>query len=339
MKATLEKLKDDAISNIKNTSDPDELENFRVKYLGKKGELTSILKGLGQLPPEERPAMGKMANEVKEEITYVLDSKVDELKQKALDEKILGESIDITLPGRRIKPGHIHPITRITDEIKEIFKGAGFTVVEGPEVESEYYNFQALNIPADHPSREMWDSFYFGEGLLLRSHTSPVQVRVMENTRPPVKVVVPGKCYRRDAVDPTHHWMFHQVEGLLVDKNITFADLKGVLLDFAQRMFGERRRAKFIPSYFPFTEPSAEMAIDCFVCNGKGCRVCKHSGWIEIMGAGMVNPHVLQEVGYDPETYTGFAFGMGVERIAMLKYDIPDIRLNFENDVRFLEQF
>jgi len=339
MKETLEKLKEISVDLIKNATNFDELEKLRVKYLGKKGELTKVLKGLGKLPKEERPVIGKLANTVKMEITQLLDGKIESLEKKKLEEVIKKESIDITLPGRRINPGRIHPITRILREIREVFVGLGFAVVEGPEIETEYYNFQALNIPADHPSREMWDSFYFKRGLLLRSHTSPVQVRTMEKQKPPVKIIVPGKCYRRDSVDATHHWMFTQVEGLLVDERVTFADLKGVLLEFAQRIFGKERKAKFMPSYFPFTEPSADMSIDCFACNGKGCSVCKQSGWIEILGSGMVNPNVLKCVGYDPEVYNGFAFGLGPDRIAMLKYGIEDIRLFYDNDLRFLEQF
>lgn len=339
MKETLEKLKETSIDLIKNAKSFDELEKLRVKYLGKKGELTKVLKGLGKLPKEEKPIIGKLANTIKVGITNLLDEKIRVIEKKKLEEEIMKESIDITLPGRRLNPGRIHPITKILREIKEVFIGLGFAVVEGPDVETEYYNFEALNIPADHPSREMWDSFYFKPGLLLRSHTSPVQVRIMEKQKPPVKIIVPGKCYRRDSVDATHHWMFHQVEGLLIDERVTFADLKGVLLEFARKIFGKERRAKFIPSYFPFTEPSAEMAIDCFACNGKGCSVCKQSGWIEILGAGMVNPNVLKIVGYDPEIYNGFAFGLGPDRIAMLKYRINDIRLFYDNDLRFLEQF
>ena len=338
MKEKLEELKTSAIALIDGTEIPDELESLRVKFLGKKGEVTKILKGLGKLPQEERPLMGKLSNEIKKIISEKIEEKKDFLEKKKMEEKILKETIDITMPGRRFKPGRIHPVTRILKEIEEIFVGLGFGVIEGPEVETEYNNFEALNIPADHPSREMWDSFYFRRGLLMRSHTSPVQVRAMKKTKPPVKIIVPGKCYRRDTVDATHHWMFYQVEGLLVDERVTFADLKGVLLQFAKRMFGEARKAMFFPSYFPFTEPSADMSIDCFVCQGKGCRTCKNSGWIEILGAGMVNPNVLRAVGYDPEKYNGFAFGMGPERIAMLKYGIEDIRLFYENDQRFLEQ-
>jgi len=339
MKESLERIETEALKSIEQAENMEQIEEIRIKYLGKKGELTSILKSLGDLPRAERPVMGKMANRVKNRISGAIDRKIEDLQKKILEEEILARRIDITLPGKKVEAGTYHPITRILDKIHEIFMGMGFSLVEGPEVETEYYNFESLNIPADHPSREMWDSFYFGDNLLLRSHTSPVQVRVMEKTRPPVKIIVPGKCYRRDEVDATHHWMFQQVEGLLVDTRVTFADLKGVLLHFAREMFGEERRVKFIPSYFPFTEPSAEMAIDCFQCQGEGCRVCKNTGWIEILGSGMVNPNVLKEVDYDPEVYTGFAFGVGVDRIAMLKFGIEDIRLFYEDDVRFLEQF
>ncbi len=339
MKKEIEKLKEDALLELKECVSLKDVENFRVKYFGKKGRLTGILKGLGKLPKEERPVIGKLANQVKQYLLNLVEDRILKIQKDEVQKRILQEKIDITLPGEEIDIGHIHPISLTLRKICDIFIGLGFKVVEGPEVENEYYNFEALNIPADHPSREMWDSFYFGDGLLLRSHTSPVQIRVMEKAKPPVKVVVPGKCYRRDAVDATHHWMFHQIEGLLVDDRVTFADLKGVLLHFAKQMFGKERRVRFTPSYFPFTEPSAEMSIDCFVCNGRGCRVCKGTGWIEILGSGMVNPKVLEEVGYDPEVYQGFAFGMGIERIAMLKYGINDIRLFFENDIRFLKQF
>lgn len=338
MRQKLDELKTTAIEAIEAAKSADELEALRVRFLGKKGELTTILKGLGRLSNEERPEMGKLSNEIKNLIAGGLEEKTMLLEKQKMEEKILKETIDITLPGRKLTPGRIHPLTSIMREIKEIFLSLGYGIVEGPEVETEYNNFEALNIPADHPSREMWDSFYFRRGLLMRSHTSPVQVRVMKEKQPPVKIIVPGKCYRRDTVDATHHWMFHQVEGLLVDERATFADLKGVLLQFAKRMFGEERKARFFPSYFPFTEPSADMSMDCFVCGGKGCRTCKNSGWIEILGAGMVNPNVLKAVGYDPEKYSGFAFGLGAERIAMLKYGIEDIRLFYENDQRFLEQ-
>lgn len=301
--------------------------------------ITRLLKNLGSLPPDVRPRVGKEINDFKARIEELLENKVEFFKRREKEERLARERVDVTLPGERIIPGRIHILTHVTRELKKIFNGMGFEVAEGPEVETEYYNFEALNIPPDHPSREMWDSFYIREGLLLRSHTSPVQVRVMEKRCPPLRIIVPGRCYRRDSVDATHSWMFHQLEGFMVDRKVTFGDLKGILSTFASEMFGEGRRTSFHPSYFPFTEPSAEMAIDCFICAGKGCGICKNSGWIEILGAGMIHPNVLREVKYDPEEFSGFAFGMGIERIAMLKYEINDIRLFFENDIRFLNQF
>lgn len=319
-----------------------DLEAVSIHFLGRKGELTTVLRGLASVSAEQRPAMGKLANEVKTELEVVFQAREEALKQAEQAHRLRTERIDVTLPGIAADTGRLHPITQVLRRLKEVFIGLGFDVVDGPEVELERYNFEGLNIPEDHPSRDMWDSFYLGESplgnLLLRSHTSPVQVRVMEKQQPPVRVIVPGKCYRRDAVDATHCWEFHQIEGLLVDEGISFADLKGVLDTFARELFGKRRRTRFIPSYFPFTEPSAEMAIDCFACEGKGCRICKQSGWIEILGSGMVHPNVLEKVGYDSERYTGFAFGMGVERIAMLRHGIDDIRLFYENDLRFLRQ-
>lgn len=335
----LERILNEAKGKLATASELAVLEDLKIRYLGRKGELTKLLRRIGQIPRDERPAAGKAANEAREELENLLREKLDFLKRAEREQFLKGAAIDVTMPGRRPYLGRIHPVTLTLRKIKEVFIGLGFEVVEGPEVETDYYNFEALNIPKDHPSREMWDSFYLEENLLLRSHTSPVQVRVMEKRLPPIRIIVPGKCYRRDAVDATHSWMFHQVEGLLVDEGVTFADLKGVLEVFAREVFGAERKTKFIPSYFPFTEPSAEMAIDCMVCNGKGCRVCKQSGWLEILGSGMVHPRVLERVSYDSEKYTGFAFGMGVERIAMLKYGIDDIRLFFENDLRFLRQF
>lgn len=334
--SSLEKMVEEAISGAPGLK---ALEEIRIRFLGKKGELTQQLRNLGSLPPEIRRQEGQKLNLVKERAESLLARRSEEFRNKEIEARLKEERLDVTLPGVRFAAGKLHPITRITREIKDIFIGMGFEVAEGPEVEVEYYNFEALNIPPDHPSREMWDSFYLGDGLLLRSHTSPVQVRVMEKRLPPLRVIVPGRCYRRDAVDASHSWMFHQVEGFMVDRKVTFADLKGVLSTFAECMFGEGRKTSFNPSYFPFTEPSAEMAIDCFVCSGKGCSVCKQSGWIEILGAGMIHPAVLQAVGYDPEEFSGFAFGMGIERIAMKKHGINDIRLFFENDVRFLKQF
>lgn len=336
----LAQLKDRVKAEIEQAATVESLDEIRTKVFGRKGgELTMVLRGLGSLASEQRPPVGQQANEVKDYLEGLLAQRVDQLKSQAIEGRLASESLDVTLPGTWQQPGRLHLINRTMRKIKDVFKSLGYSVVQGPEVETDYYNFEALNIPESHPSREMWDSFFLREGLLLRSHTSPMQVRTMEAQEPPVRIIVPGKCYRRDAVDATHFWEFHQVEGLLVDKGVTFADLKGTLELFAQGLFGRRRRAKFNPSYFPFTEPSAEVMVDCFLCEGKGCRVCKNSGWIEIMGCGMVHPRVLAGVNYDVEKYTGFAFGMGVERIAMLSCAVEDIRLLYENDMRFLQQF
>ncbi|MBM3461592.1 MAG: phenylalanine--tRNA ligase subunit alpha [Armatimonadetes bacterium] len=330
----------EARAQIERAADLKALKSVEVEFLGRKGgKITNTLRGLGQLPAEERPAVGKLVNEVRDELEAVLKTKEGALREAERQEKLRTERVDVTLPGVAFDSGHLHPVTRTLREIKQIFIGLGFEVVDGPEVETEYYNFEGLNIPADHAARDMWDSFYLGGDLLLRSHTSPVQVRVMEKQQPPVRVIVPGKCFRRDAVDATHHFQFHQVEGLLVDEGISFAHLKGLLGEFARQMFGKQRKSRFVPEYFPFTEPSAGMMIDCFACEGSGCRICKQSGWIEILGSGMVHPAVLENVGYDTQKYTGLAFGMGVERIAMLRHGIDDIRLFYENDLRFLRQF
>lgn len=341
--SSLAALADAARARAAESTSLKDLETVQVHFLGRKGELTTVLRGLATVAPEQRPAMGKLANDVKTEVETVFLAREASLKRAEQEHRLRTERIDVSLPGTPAETGRIHPISQVLRRLKEVFIGLGFDVVDGPEVELERYNFEGLNIPEDHPSRDMWDSFYLGESaqgnLLLRSHTSPVQVRVMEKQHPPVRVIVPGKCYRRDAVDATHCWEFHQIEGLLVDEGISFADLKGVLDTFARELFGKRRRTRFIPSYFPFTEPSAEMAIDCFACEGSGCRICKQSGWIEILGSGVVHPNVLEKVGYDAERYTGFAFGMGVERIAMLRHGIDDIRLFYENDLRFLRQF
>ena len=329
-----------AEQKINEASNQQAIDELWTKIFGRKGgELTTILRGVKDIPAEERPEFGRVANEVKAAIEKAFADRRESLYQEEIAKKLNSERLDVTLPGRWAEPGRIHLLSATLRRIKEIFKGLGYSVMSGPEVETDYYNFEALNIPANHPSREMWDSFFLREGLLMRSHTSPNQVRVMEKQEPPVRVICPGKCYRRDAVDATHFWEFHQVEGLLVDEKVTFSDLKGTLELFAKGMFGSSRKARFNPSYFPFTEPSAEVMVDCFVCDGKGCRVCKNSGWIEIMGAGMVHPRVLKGVGYDPERYTGFAFGMGVERIAMLSCAIDDIRQFYEDDLRFLRQF
>lgn len=318
----------------------EELNEIRVRYLGKKGELTQVLRGMGALSAEERPRVGQAANEVRASIEEELAARTAALKEIVKEQRLRSEGIDVTLPGTPVLRGGKHPLTLVLEEIQEIFLGLGYSIAEGPEVETDYYNFEALNLPKDHPARDMQDTFFISSEILLRTHTSPVQVRTMEKTVPelPVKIIVPGKVYRRDD-DATHSPMFHQVEGLAVDKRITFSDLKGTLDLFAREMFGPQTKTRFRPSYFPFTEPSAEVDISCVMCGGKGCRVCSHTGWLEILGSGMVHPRVLEVSGYNSEEVTGFAFGMGVERIAMLKYGIDDMRLLFENDLRFLQQF
>lgn len=321
-------------------ADLEELNQVRVKYLGKKGELTQVLRGMGALAPEERPRIGQVANEVREQLERDLDLKTAVLKEGAKIKRLKNEGIDVTLPGTPVRRGRKHPLSLVLEEIEEIFLGLGYSIAEGPEVETDYYNFEALNLPKDHPARDMQDTFFIEEEILLRTQTSPVQVRTMEKTAPalPVKIIMPGKVYRRDD-DATHSPMFNQVEGLAIDRRITFSDLKGTLEIFVRSMFGERTRTRFRPSYFPFTEPSAEVDVSCVICGGGGCRVCSHTGWLEILGSGMVHPRVLEVSGYNSEEVTGFAFGMGVERIAMLKYGIDDMRLLFENDMRFLQQF
>jgi len=338
MQEKLKSIRDEALEELKNVKDLDEIEKLRVKYLGKKGSVTSVLRGMGKLPPKERPIVGKLANEVREVLTEEIDNITKKLKKQELQESLIAESVDITLPGRKPSIGHKHPITQTFERIKEIFVGMGFQVAEGPEIETEYYNFEALNTPEHHPARDMQDTFFVTNSIVLRTQTSPMQIRIMEKQKPPVRVIVPGKVYRRDA-DISHSPMFHQVEGLLVDKHVTFSQLKGVLLSFAHQMFGKDTSLRFRPGFFPFTEPSAEVDISCIFCGGKGCRTCSQKGWIEILGSGSVDPNVFGFVDYDPEKYTGFAFGMGVDRIAMLRYGINDIRLLFENDMRFLEQF
>ena len=315
-----------------------ELERLRVRFLGRQGELTQLLRSLGQLPPDERPLVGAAANEAKRELEALLDARLAEAREVERAGERRQQRVDLTLPGRRPPAGAVHPLTRVHDEIVTIFVGLGFSVAEGPEIETDYYNFEALNFPPDHPARDMQDTFFLPGDRLLRTHTSPVQIRTMQAQRPPVRIICPGTVYRRDA-DITHSPMFTQVEGLAVDRHVTMADLKGTLELFAREMFGPRSRIRFRPSFFPFTEPSAEVDVVCFLCGGEGCRVCTQSGWLEILGSGMVHPQVLRNVGYDPEEVTGWAFGMGIERIAMLKYGIDDIRLFFENDLRFLRQF
>lgn len=316
-----------------------ELEAIRVKYLGKKGEVTSFLKNMKDLSPEERPLMGKVANDVREAIEAALVSTQGQLKEKELMAKLAEEFIDVTLPASGRPRGHQHPLNGVLDEIKTIFLGMGFRVAQGPEIETVFNNFDALNAPVDHPSRSLSDTFYLTEDLILRTQTSPIQVRTMMKEKPPIKIIAPGRCFRNDEIDATHSPMFHQLEGLVIDKDITMADLKGTLDLFAKRLFGSNTKTKFRPHYFPFTEPSGEVDVTCFKCGGEGCRFCKGSGWIEILGCGMVHPNVLRNCGIDPEVYSGFAFGMGLDRITMLKYEIDDIRYLFENDVRLLKQF
>lgn len=329
-----------AEQKLAQADDFESVNEIKIKVLGRKGEMTQLLRGLKNLVGEERAQAGKAANEIKDILEKLIEAKTAELQKKEMENQLRAEKIDISLPGLPLVMGGQHPLSRVNDEIKTIFIGMGFSIAEGPEVELDYYNFEALNIPKDHPARDMQDSFYITEDILLRTHTSPVQVRTMEKTCPdiPVKIIVPGRVYRKDD-DATHSPMFNQVEGLVIDERITFANLKGTLMLFAQQVFGERVRVRYRPSFFPFTEPSAEMDISCVHCDGAGCRVCSHTGWLEILGAGMVNPKVLEYGGYDPEQVTGFAFGMGIERIAMLKYGINDLRLFFDNDKRFLTQF
>ncbi len=334
----LERVRNEVVVSISQASTEKEISEIRVKVLGKKGSLTQLLKRLGTLPEADRREIGKRANQVKEDLERKIEEALLQVQERERREALEREKIDVTLPGRRIPIGKRHPLTQTLDEIIDIFSRLGFEVVEGPEVELDYYNFEALNIPKGHPAREMQATFFFSEDVVLRTHTSPVQVRTMEKKRPPVRVICPGAVYRCDS-DPTHSPMFHQVEGLLVDKGITFADLKGVLTVFVHQMFGKETRLRFRPSFFPFTEPSAEIDIECFICGGIGCGVCSNPGWLELLGSGMVDPAVYKFVNYDPEEVTGFAFGMGIERIAMLKYGINDIRLFFMNDLRFLRQF
>ena len=339
MKEKIAKIKEASINEIKNCNNPKELNDLKVKYLGKKGELTLILRGMGSLSQEERPVIGSLVNEVRDELNNLIEEKEKEFKKEELKKKLETENIDVTEPSKKVDLGSIHPITQIINEVEEIFLGMGYEIADGPEVEKAIYNFDKLNTPPDHPARDIQDTFYITDDILLRSQTSPVQARVMENKKPPIKIICPGAVYRSDSVDATHSPVFHQVEGLVVDKNISMADLKGTLEMFAKKCLGEKTKIRFRPHHFPFTEPSAEADVSCFVCGGKGCKVCKGEGWIELLGCGMVHPNVLRNCGIDPEEYSGFAFGFGVERIAMAKFGIDDMRLLFENDVRFLKQF
>ncbi|GAF13431.1 phenylalanyl-tRNA synthetase alpha chain [Bacillus sp. JCM 19045] len=341
MREQLDLLKEEALNRVKNAQSEKELQDIRVAYLGKKGPITEVLRGMGKLSAEERPVIGALANVVRDEIKDAINQKSVLLEQKALEDQLGMETIDVTLPGRPVPIGTTHPLSAVVGEIEGIFLGLGFSIAEGPEIETDYYNFEALNLPKDHPARDMQDSFYITEELLLRTQTSPVQVRTMEKHqgKGPVKVIVPGKVFRRDDDDATHSHQFMQTEGLYVDKDVRMSDLKGVLESFAKQFFGKERNIRLRPSFFPFTEPSVEIDVSCGICSGNGCRVCKQSGWIEVLGAGMVHPRVLEMSGFDPKEYSGFAFGMGVERLAMLKYDIDDIRQFYTNDLRFLNQF
>ncbi len=329
---------DRALSEISNSNDLRSLDEVRVSFLGKKGELTTLLKSLGQMDPTERPKAGEAINQAKSAIQDAIDHRKASLANSQLEEELASGSVDITLPGRRSFLGGLHPVTQVLNRIEELFIGSGYEVVTGPEVEDEYHNFEALNIPEHHPARAMHDTFYFGDGGLLRTHTSPSQVRTMEKQDPPIRVICPGRVYRRDS-DLTHSPMFHQVEGLVVDEGISFADLKGTLTEFLMKFFEKELAVRFRPSYFPFTEPSAEVDVQCVNCNGKGCRVCSNTGWLEVLGSGMVHPNVLNMSGIDTEKYSGFAFGFGADRLAMLLYEVNDLRLFFESDLRFLRQF
>ena len=339
MKETLQAIEAKALEQIAQGDTLDKLNEVKVAYLGKKGELTAVLKGMKDVSPEDRPKVGQMVNDTRAVIEEALDKAIKALEAELMEAKLKEEVIDVTLPAKKPEIGHRHPNTIALEEVERIFVGMGYEVVEGPEIEKDYYNFEALNIPADHPAKDEQDTFYINSDILLRTQTSSVQVHVMENQKPPIRMIAPGRVFRADEVDATHSPSFHQIEGLVIDKNVTFADLKGTLAEFAKELFGEETKVKFRPHHFPFTEPSAEMDVTCFKCGGTGCRFCKGSGWIEILGCGMVHPRVLTMCGIDPKEYTGFAFGVGLERIALLKYEIDDMRLLYENDIRFLKQF
>ncbi|AWB43941.1 phenylalanine--tRNA ligase subunit alpha [Paenibacillus sp. CAA11] len=341
MRERLEALKEEALAELSQVSDAGQLNDLRVKYLGKKGALTEILRGMGSLSAEERPVIGQVGNEVRGAIEAVITSKQEEFQRLETERRLAAEKVDVTLPGRPLKQGAVHPLNRVIQDMEDIFIGMGYQIAEGPEVETDYFNFEALNLPKNHPARDMQDSFYVTEDLLMRTHTSPVQARTMKSKEGevPIKVICPGKVYRRDDDDATHSFQFHQIEGLVVGRHIRMSDLKGTLLQFVREMFGPQTQIRLRPSFFPFTEPSVEVDVTCMKCGGDGCRVCKNTGWLEILGGGMVHPRVLKMGGYDPEEYSGFAFGMGVERIAMLKYGVDDIRHFYYNDMRFLQQF
>ncbi len=339
MKTALEQIQKGALEALHAADSVKALDEIRVKFLGKKGELTAILKQMGKLTADERPVIGQLANEVRASIEQHIESRTAELKAAGTAARLKAETIDVTMPGVKRPIGKQHPLNLVLDEIKDIFMGMGFDIAQGPEVEYDYYNFEALNIPKDHPARDTQDTFYITDNILLRTQTSPVQIRTMEQQKPPIRVIAPGRVYRSDAVDATHSPMFHQIEGLVVDKGVTMADLKGTLEIFVKKLYGEDSVVRFRPHHFPFTEPSAELDVQCFSCHGEGCRLCKGEGWIEILGCGMVHPKVLSICGIDPEEYSGFAFGMGLERIVMRRFNIDDLRLFYENDLRFLNQF
>ena len=339
MKEKLQSIKEEALAQIQAADAPEKLNDVKVRFLGKKGELTAVLKGMKDVAAEDRPKVGQLVNEAREEIETALNNAKTAMEKAIREAKLKEEVIDVTLPSKKNMVGHRHPNTIALEEVERIFIGMGYEVVEGPEVEYDEYNFEKLNIPADHPAKDEQDTFYINKDIVLRTQTSPVQARVMEQGKLPIRMIAPGRVFRSDEVDATHSPSFHQIEGLVIDKNISFADLKGTLEVFAKELFGPETKTKFRPHHFPFTEPSAEVDVTCFKCGGKGCRFCKGSGWIEILGFGMVHPHVLEMFGIDPEEYNGFAFGVGLERIALLKYEIDDMRLLYENDIRFLKQF
>ncbi len=339
MEKKLEELQQEALEKIGNTNEVDELEKLQVEFLGKNGKVTGVLRSMGNLPPEKRPVIGKFANKVKNKIEKELQTRLQELKVQQEKARLAQEAIDITLPGKKISRGRLHPMQLIINQLEDLFLRMGFAIETGPDVETDYYNFEALNIPQNHPARDMQDTFYVEGDLLLRTHTSPVQIRTMEKQAPPIRIITVGKCYRVDELDATHSPVFHQLEGLVIDHGISFSHLKGVLIAVTREIFGEERDVRFRPSYFPFTEPSAEVDVSCFKCQGEGCSLCSRTGWLEILGAGMVNPRVLEMSGIDAEKYTGFAFGMGLDRMAMYKYQIEDIRHLWDNDLRFLKQF
>ncbi len=339
MQDQLKSIREHVAEELKNIQDSNALEQLRVRVLGKKGELTAILRGMGKLPAEERPKMGQIVNETREKLESAIDEAAAALRQREKEFRLKRETIDVTLPGKTREAGSLHPMNIVLDDLLDIFTGMGFEAVEGPEIEYDHYNFELLNLPKNHPARDAQDTFYVDDNVVLRTHTSPVQARIMTTRKPPIRIVSPGRVYRADEVDATHSPVFHQIEGLVIDENISIGDLKGTLDTFAERLYGKGIATRFRPSFFPFTEPSAEVDLTCAACGGKGCRTCKGTGWIEVLGAGMVNPKVLDMCGIDSKKYSGFAFGMGIERLTILKYNVPDMRYLYENDLRFLKQF